>query len=91
MIGPTNTYILSWPYLWINICPQSPLVIQMQTPTPEYTTPDGVTTEHQTAFHRDLGSGISYGTFHINPLPPDYRFVWFRSYMGTIYIKGTIL
>ena len=91
MIGPTNTYVLSWSYLWINTCPQSPLVIQMQTPTPEYTTPDGVTIEHQTAFHRGLGSGISYGTFHINPLPPDHRFVRFKSYIGTIYIKGTIL
>jgi len=60
----------------------------MQTPTPEYTTPDGVTFEHQTAFHHDLGSGISYGTFHINPLPPDHRFVRFRSYIGTIYINS---
>ena len=45
MIGPTSFYALIWAYFWINTCPQSPLVIQMQTSIPEYTNPDGVSTE----------------------------------------------
>ena len=44
-IGPTSLYVLIWAYFWINTCPQSPLVIQMQTSIPEYTNPDGVSTE----------------------------------------------
>jgi len=85
MIGPTSLYALSYSYFWINTCPQSPLVIQLQTPTPAFTTPDGVTTALNTAFHRGLGSGIAYSTFHVSALPPDQRSVRLRFYNTMIF------
>jgi len=85
MIGPTRSYVLIWAYFWINTCPQSPLVIQVQSSIPEYRSPDGINTALSTAFQRGLGSGISYGIFHVNPLPPDQRFVRLREYITVIF------
>ena len=85
MIGPTSLYVLTWSYFWINTCPQSPLVIQVQNSIPIYMTPDGVTTGLSTAFHRGLGSGIAYSTFHVSALPPDQRFVRLRDYNTLIF------
>ena len=85
MIGPTSIYALIWGYFWINTCPQSPLVIQVQYSVPEYTNPGGVSTVLSTAFHHGLGSGIVYGTLLSNVLPPDQRFVRLRYYNTMIF------
>jgi len=57
----------------------------VQSSIPENINPDGISTALNTAFHRGLGSGISYGTLHVNPLPPDQRFVRLRDYNTMIF------
>ena len=70
--GPAQDAI-TWLYVWINSCPQSPVVILLRTTAPVSVTPDGLSIEPYAAFHRILGNGISLSTLFINPLPPDQR------------------
>ena len=70
--GPA-TGVISWLYLWINSCPQSPVVILLRSTAPSSATPDGLSIEPYAASHRILGNGISLSTLFINPLPPDQR------------------
>ena len=64
---------LFWLYVWINTCPQSPVVILLQSTAPISRTPDGSSLETSVASHRILGSGISLLSLLVQPLPPDQR------------------
>ena len=84
-IGPTSLYALTWSYVSINTCPQSPVLIQTQTSSPGSATPDGHNLGFSPAFHRSLGNGIRISVFHITPLPPDQRLVRLRYYSAMIF------
>ena len=60
-------------YVWIDTCPQSPVVILVKPTAPASRMPDGLLHEPGVASHRILGSGISLLTLLIQPLPPDQR------------------
>ena len=78
--GPVQDAI-TWVYVWINSCPQSPVVILLRTTAPSVgRTPDGLSIEAYAASHRILGNGISLSTLFINPLPPDRRLARFVLY-----------
>ena len=64
---------MNWMYVWINTCPQSPVVILLKSTAPASMTPDGLTFEPYVASHRILGSGVGFSTFLFEPLPPDQR------------------
>ena len=84
-IGPTSLYALSWSYLSINTCPQSPVLMQMQTCSPEANNADGINIGIFSAFHRSLGNGIRISVFYPTPLPPDQRLVRLRFYSTMIF------
>ena len=60
-------------YVWIDTCPQSPVIILVKPTAPASMTPDGISIEPGVASHRILGSGISLLTLSVKPLPPDQR------------------
>ena len=79
VLPPTE---MNWFYMWINTCPQSPVVILLKPTAPSSMTPDGLSLEPAVASHRILGSGNSLTTFLLEPLPPDQRLarvVFYRS------------
>ena len=76
---------MNWIYVWINTCPQSPVVILIQPTAPSSTTPDGLVIEPAVASHRILGSGISFNTFFLEPLPPDQRLARVVLYRSIIF------
>ena len=70
--GPV-TNAINWLYVWINTCPQSPVVILLKATAPASMTPDGLALDPAVASHHILGSGISLLTLLVQPLPPDQR------------------
>ena len=73
-VPPSMTSSDSWGYAWINSCPQSPVVIQVQATAPRAYTPEGLEHQVYALSHRGLGDGVGLQTLYINPLPPDQRF-----------------
>ena len=71
--GPSTASLLNWLYLWINTCPQSPVIIQQRSTAPASTTPDGISLDPTAASHPILGNGMALCTLFINSLPPDQR------------------
>ena len=72
-------------YVWIDTCPQSPVVILAKPTALGCTTPDGISIEPGVASHRILGNGVSLFTFLIQPLPPDQRLARVVFYMSVIF------
>ena len=70
--GPSQNTI-TWLYVWINSCPQSPAVMLLRATAPVSRTPDGLSIERYAASHRILGNGVSSNILSVNPLPPDQR------------------
>ena len=76
---------MNWVYMWINTCPQSPVVILLKPTAPSSTTPDGLSLEPAVASHRILGSGNSLLTLSIKPLPPDQRLARVVLYRSIVF------
>ena len=76
---------LTWLYVWINTCPQSPVVILLKPTALPYLTPDGLSLEPAVASHRILGSGNSLLTLSIKPLPPDQRLARVVLYRSIVF------
>jgi len=77
--------IINWLYVWINSCPQSPVVILLRSTAPSNTTPGGLSIEPSIASHRILGNGVSLSTMFFQPLPPDQRFARIVLYNSIIF------
>ena len=61
---------LLWGFYSIPVCPQSPVVLQFRTNTPDRVEPvDGFTAINCDVFHRSLGNGTGHGVFKVTPLP----------------------
>ena len=58
-IASPATDELIWSYVWINTCPQSPVVILLKPTAPSSRTPDGISFQTHVASHHILGSGVS--------------------------------
>ena len=83
-IASPATDELTWSYIWIDTCPQSPVVILVKPTAPSSLTPDGLNFHPALAYNRMLGAGISIATILIKPLPPDQRLarvVVYRSFV----------
>ena len=76
---------ITWFYVWVNTCPQSPVVILLKSTAPSSMTPDGLSIRPDVASHRILGRGISLSTFFLEPLPPDQRFARVVLYYSIIF------
>ena len=72
-------------YVWIDTCPQSPVIILVKPTAPASWTPDGISIEPGVASHRILGSGISLLTLSVKPLPPDQRLARVVLYRSIIF------
>ena len=83
--GLPGTGALTWFYVWINTCPQLPVVILLKSTAPASTTPDGLYIRPDVASHRILGSGINLSTFFLEPLPLDQRFARVVIYYSIIF------
>ena len=72
-------------YVWINTCPQSPVVILVKPTAPSSRTPDGISIEPGVASHHILGSGVSLLTLLVEPLPPDQRLARVVLYRSIVF------
>ena len=81
---------IAWLYLWIDTCPQSPVVLQLQPTAPVGTAPNGFSVEPYVASHRTLGNGICLITSRIQLLPPDRSLVRYLFYHSIIFPGGEI-
>ena len=69
VFGPLDH--LNWMYVWIDTCPQSPVIILLRTSAPCSATPDQILVEPATAYYRVLGNGVAMSTLLFQPLPQD--------------------
>lgn len=69
VFGPLDD--LNWMYVWIDTCPQSPVIILLRTSAPRSSTPDRILVEPATAYHQVLGNGVAMSTLLFQPLPQD--------------------
>ena len=76
---------VAWLYVWINTCPQSPVVILLKSTAPTHVTPDGLNLDSTVASHPILGSGITLRTLLRKHLPPDQRLARYTYYRSIIF------
>ena len=65
-IGPGPFQDIVWGYTRTNSRP--PLLIQYQSTSPSHTSPDGIVSENNIAFHSTLGQGIILSTVVFTPI-----------------------
>ena len=70
---------IAYNYYSIKLCPQQPLVIQLQSTIPRRPDPiDGYSTIKSELFHRTLGEGVELGVTRFTPTTEDRSMIRFE-------------